>query len=117
MFETALEEDEIIQAIAYPIMESAAYVKFPNPASRYATVGVFITRHGDDIKVAITGAAASVFRCDEMESALTADFSVDALNGIELDSEDMNNDMHASNEYRAHLCVVMAKRAVAKMLA
>jgi carbon-monoxide dehydrogenase medium subunit len=115
MFETSLEEDEIIQAIVLPIVEAATYVKFPNPASRYATVGVFISRHGDDVRVAITGAAPSVFRSAEMEAALTADFSADALANIQLKADDMNSDLHASAQYRAHLCGVMARRAVIKM--
>jgi len=115
MFETALEEDEIIQAIALPIVEAATYVKFPNPASRYATVGVFVSRHGDDVRVAITGAAPSVFRCTEMEAALKADFTADALANIQLNADDMNSDLHASAQYRAHLCGVMATRAVTKL--
>ncbi len=115
MFETALAEDEIIQSIALPIVEAAAYVKFPNPASRYATVGVFISRSGKDIRVAITGAAPSVFRCEAMEAALAQDFSASSLDAVSLDADDMNSDMHASAEYRAHLCNVMAKRAVNAM--
>ena len=115
MFETALEEDEIIQAIELPIVEAAAYVKFPNPASRYATVGVFVCRHGDEVRVAITGAAPSVFRCAEMEEALKKDFSADALANIQLSENDMNSDLHASAQYRAHLCCVMARRAVTKL--
>ncbi len=116
MFETALAEDEIIQSVALPIVEAAAYVKFPNPASRYATVGVFISKLGSDIRVAITGAAPSVFRCEEMEAALSQNFSVSSLDAISLDADDMNSDMHASAEYRAHLCVVMAKRTVTALL-
>ena len=112
MFETALEEGEIIQAIVLPIVEVAAYTKFPNPASRYATVGVFITRHGNDVRVAITGAAPCVFRSKVMEDALKADFSAAALDNIKLDASEMNIDLHASADYRAHLCVVMAKRAM-----
>lgn len=115
MFETALEEDELIHSISFPISESAAYQKFPNPASRYATVGVFISRHGGKASVAITGAAASVFRCAEMEQALNDNFSEVSLDSIQLNVNDMNSDMHAGAEYRAHLCVVMAKRAVASM--
>jgi len=115
MFETALEEDEIIQAIELPIVEAAAYVKFPNPASRYATVGVFVCRHGDEVRVAITGAAPSVFRCAEMEEALKKDFTADALANIQLSANDMNSDLHASAQYRAHLCCVMARRAVTKL--
>ena len=115
MFETALGDSEIIQSIELPIVENAAYVKFPNPASRYATVGVFLTKHGDDVRVAITGASPCVFRSQPMEEALKANFSESALDGIQLDASEMNDDMHASAEYRAHLCVVMAKRAVASL--
>lgn len=116
MFETALEEGELITKIKFPKPEAAAYVKFPNPASRYATVGVFIARTGSGIRVAITGAAPSVFRSTDMEEALTRDFSVEALEGITLDAGEMNSDLHATAEYRAHLCTVMAKRAVQKLL-
>jgi carbon-monoxide dehydrogenase medium subunit len=116
MFETALEEGELITKIKFPKPEAAAYVKFPNPASRYATVGVFIARTGSGIRVAITGAAPSVFRSTDMEEALSRDFSVEALEGISLDAGEMNSDLHATAEYRAHLCTVMAKRAVLKLL-
>lgn len=116
MFETALEEGELITKIRFPGPEAAAYVKFPNPASRYATVGVFIARTRSGIRVAITGAAPSVFRSTDMEEALGGDFSVEALDGIQLDDDEMNSDLHATAEYRAHLCTVMAKRAVRKLL-
>ncbi|MFP6794823.1 MAG: xanthine dehydrogenase family protein subunit M [Pseudomonadales bacterium] len=116
MFETALEEGELITKIKFPKPQAAAYVKFPNPASRYATVGVFIARTGSGIRVAITGAAPSVFRSTDMEEALSRDFSVEALEGISLDAGEMNSDLHATAEYRAHLCTVMAKRAVLKLL-
>ena len=116
MFETALEEGELITRIKFPKPEAAAYVKFPNPASRYATVGVFIALTGPGIRVAITGAAPSVFRSREMEEALTSDFSEKALDGISLDVAEMNSDLHATAEYRAHLCTVMARRAVRKLL-
>jgi len=116
MFETALEEGELLTAIKFPKPEAAAYVKYPNPASRYATVGVFIARTGDGVRVAIAGAAPSVFRATEMEAALGADFSESALDGITLDADMMNEDLHASAEYRAHLCVVMARRAVQALI-
>ena len=116
MFETALEEGELLTKIKFPKPESAAYVKFPNPASRYATVGVFIARTGLGVRVAITGAAPSVFRSTDMEDALNGEFSVEALEGITLDADEMNSDLHATAEYRAHLCTVMAKRAVRKLL-
>lgn len=118
MFETALEDGELIQSVTFPIPKQAAYVKFPNPASRYATVGVMVTRTTDDsIRVAITGAAPCVFRCREMEKALSSQFDVSALDNIALDAGEMNNDLHASAEYRAHLCVVMAAKAVEQMQA
>lgn len=115
MFETALAEGELLTEVRFPKPDAAAYVKYPNPASRYATVGVFISKSGNDVRVAITGAAPSVFRATEMEQALSADFSENALDGISLDPDDMNSDLHASAEYRAHLCVVMAKRAIQKI--
>ncbi|MBL6689692.1 MAG: xanthine dehydrogenase family protein subunit M [Pseudomonadales bacterium] len=115
MFETVLEEGELLTAIRFPKPEAAAYVKYPNPASRYATVGVFIARTTKGVRVAITGAAPSVFRATEMEAALNVDFSENALAGISLDADMMNEDLHASAEYRAHLCTVMARRAVAQL--
>lgn len=115
MFETALKEGELITAVSFPVPEQAAYVKFPNPASRYATVGVMIARTAAGVRVAITGAAPCVFRATDMEQALTANFSVGALDGITLNADDMNADLHASGEFRAHLCVVMAKRAVERL--
>ena len=115
MFETALTEGELVTAIAFPIVERAAYEKFPNPASRYATVGVFISQHQDQVRVAVTGAAPSVFRSPEMEAALSREMSAASLDGVSLDAENMNSDLHASAEYRSHLCTVMAKRAVVKL--
>ncbi len=112
MFDTALEDDEIILSVAFPVVEAAAWVKFPNPASRYATAGVFISRHGGEVRVAITGAAPCVFRWQELEAALTASFTEAALEGIQLDPGELNSDMHASAEYRAHLCRVLAGKAI-----
>lgn len=118
MFETALEAGELIQSVTFPVLKQAAYVKFANPASRYATVGVMVTRTAEnDIRVAITGASASVFRSREMEEALSGEFDAAALDGITLDAADMNSDLHASAEYRAHLCVILAARAVRQMQA
>ena len=116
MFETALEEGELILRIKFPKPDTSAYTKFPNPASRYATVGVFVARTGAEVRVAITGAAPSVFRSSEMENALAKDFSIQALEGIDLEADAMNTDLHATAEYRAHLCTVMTKRAVRKLL-
>ena len=114
LFETALEEDEIITAVSFPAAEKAFYMKFPNPASRYALVGAFVAKTSGGVRVAITGAGQDgVFRQKEMESALTANFSPDAIAGISVSPDDLNSDIHASSEYRAHLIGVMVKRAVA----
>ena len=116
MFETALEEGEILQEIKFPKPDMSAYQKLPNPASRYAVVGVFIASRNGSVRVAITGAAPSVFRAPELESRLSESFSVEAIENVTLERELMNDDMHASAAYRASLCVVMAKRAVADIL-
>jgi carbon-monoxide dehydrogenase medium subunit len=117
MFETALQPGEIITSIDFPIPKRAAYMKFNNPASRYAIVGVFVAETGSGVRVAVTGAAGSVFRVPDMEHALSAKFSPDAIAGIQVAPGALNSDMHASAEYRAHLITVMAKRAVAQALA
>jgi carbon-monoxide dehydrogenase medium subunit len=116
MFETALEPGELITAVAFPPPARAAYAKFPNPASRYAVVGVFVSEGPAGTRVAVTGAAPAVFRFSEMEAALRADFSPGALAGIARPAEGLNDDMHASADYRAHLVGVMARRAVAAAL-
>ncbi len=114
MFETAMDEDEILTAVKFPKADKAAYVKFPNPASRYALVGVFVSQSGGAARVAVTGAGEDgVFRSSEMESALSGNFSADALSGVSVSADALNSDIHASAEYRAHLIGVMAKRAVA----
>ncbi len=112
LFETALEPGEIIVAIRFPKPKRAAYAKFPNPASRYAVVGVLVAETSDGIRVAVTGAGGCAFRATAMEEALAKDFSAGALEGITVDAADLNSDLHASSEYRAHLVGVMAKRAV-----
>ena len=115
MFTTALEQGEIITAIEMPIPEKAAYEKFRNPASRYAIVGVFVAKFPSGVRLAITGAGqGGVFRHTEMETALSATFSPDAIAGITTPADDLNSDIHASAEYRAHLIGVVARRAVAK---
>ena len=112
MFETALEEDEIITAVMFSKPDVAAYIKFENPASRYAIVGVFVARAGDSVRVGITGATPCAHRGIKLEESLNADFSGKAIEGVEIPVEKMNSDIHASAEYRAHLVKVMAKRAV-----
>jgi carbon-monoxide dehydrogenase medium subunit len=113
MFETALEPDEIITAVRLPKPQAAAYQKFKNPASRYAIVGVFVARTTGGVRVAVTGAGPSVFRIPEMEQALARSFTPDAIKDIAIPDADLNSDIHASAEYRAHLVNVMARRAVA----
>ena len=113
MFETALEPGEIITAVQFPVAEKAAYMKFPNPASRYAIVGVFVAKTGGATRVAVTGAGPSVFRQKEMEAALAKSFAPDAVANVKQSASGLNGDIHASPEYRAHLVTVMAKRAVA----
>ena len=114
MFETALDEDEMITAVSFPKVAKAAYVKFPNPASRYAMVGVFVAAGDGHVRVAVTGASSDgVFRHDGMESALSANFDAAALDGASVDVDDMIGDIHAAPDYRAHLVVEMTKRAVA----
>ncbi len=112
LFSTALEEDEIIKHVVFPVPEQAAYAKFPNPASRYALAGVFVAKTKDGVRVAVTGAGPGVFRVREMEAALARSFSPDAVARISVPADDLNSDIHASAEYRAHLVTVMAKRAV-----
>lgn len=113
LFTTALEEDEIITAVSFTAPEKAGYAKFPNPASRYALTGVFVAKRPDGVRVAVTGAGEDgVFRAEALEQALSTSFDPSALNGISLPYDGLLSDIHASAEYRAHLIVVMAKRAV-----
>ena len=113
LFETALEPDEIIQLVRFPKPKRAAYARFPNPASRYAIVGVMVAETQDGIRAAVTGAGPCAFRAAEIEAALSKDFSAAALDEVTVDASDFNDDLFASPEYRAHLVIVMAKRAVA----
>lgn len=112
MFETALAGDEIVTSISFPKPEKAGYAKFPNPASRYAMVGVMIAKTSSGVRVAVTGAGPGVFRQKDMEKALAGSFSADALKGVKLDPKNLNSDIHGGADYRAHLVSVMAARAV-----
>ena len=117
MFDTALEDGEIITKVIFPVPQKAAYEKFPNPASRYAMVGVFVGKKGSDVRVAVTGAGANgVFRLPEFEAALKTRFNAKSLDGLSVPADGLNGDIHASPDYRAHLVGVMAKRAVNKAL-
>ncbi len=114
LFDTALEPDEIIVRVQFPKPNKAAYVKFPNPASRFALVGVFVSKRGSEIRVAVTGAGASgVFRVTSFEDALKKRFGVKSLEGMTVPADGMSGDIHGSAEYRAHLIGVLARRAVA----
>jgi aerobic carbon-monoxide dehydrogenase medium subunit len=113
MFETALEEDELLVCVSFPVPEKAGYAKFKQQASRYALAGVMVSKDPAGVRLAVTGAAPCVFRVMEMEAALTDRFGPAALDGLEVPAEGLNADIHGSPEYRAHLIGVMAKRAVA----
>ncbi|MGJ4997730.1 FAD binding domain-containing protein [Bradyrhizobium sp. HKCCYLS3077] len=113
LFTTALEPDEIITKVSFPLAKKAAYVKFRNQASRYALVGVFVARRPSDVRVAVTGAGGNgVFRVTAFEEALQKRFSPKVLEGIPVAAEGLNSDIHGSAEYRAHLIGVLARRAV-----
>lgn len=113
LFETALQPGEVVTSVFFPAASHARYAKFPNPASRYAMAGVFVAKRGDVVRVAATGAGPSVFRWDAAEAALTGRFSADALDGLVLDADGLNSDMHADAAYRAHIVGVLTRRAIA----
>ena len=114
MFATALNDGEIITEVRMSVPEKAAYAKFEQPASRFALVGVFVAKHSDGVRVAVTGASEEgVYRWSEAEAALSSNFSADALNGLTVAGDGMISDLHGSGDYRAHLVTVMTKRAVA----
>jgi aerobic carbon-monoxide dehydrogenase medium subunit len=113
LYETALEPGELITQAAFPAPKRAAYMKFRNPASRFALVGVFVADFGGgNVRVGVTGAGACAFRQGEMEKALAQKFAPESVANIKVKPDGLNNDLHASPEYRAHLITVMAKRAV-----
>ena len=116
MFETALEEGEMITEVRFPVPERTGYVKFPNPATRYALVAVMVAKFGSNVRVAVTGAGPCVFRVAEIEAALAADFSPKSIKDGLVPAADLNSDIHASRDYRAHLIGVIARRAVAEAL-
>ncbi len=114
LFETALEEGEMITKVTFPIPDKAGYMKFPNPASRYCVVGVMVSKKGSSVRVGVTGAGPCAFRVPEMEAALGKSFAPESVAEIKIPDGNLNSDIHASAEYRAHLVTVMAKRAVAE---
>lgn len=112
IFETSLKKGELIEAVEFEVPEKSGYGKFPNPASRYAVVGVYVAKYKNDVRVAITGAGSCVFRSKELESALSKNFSTSAIDNTNISSKGLNSDIHASADYRAHLIKIMAKKAV-----
>ena len=112
MFETDLKKSELIVSIEFEVPEKSGYAKFPNPASRYAIVGVYVTQLKKEVRVAITGAASCVFRSKELEEALANNFSSSAVDNVNISSKEFNSDIHASAEYRAHIIKVMTKKAM-----
>ena len=112
MFETALKKGELIEAVEFKIPEKSSYQKYPNPASRYAVVGVYVAKHKNGVNVAITGAKSCVYNDKDLSKVLSSSFSSTALEGMTLNSSDMNSDIHASAEFRASLIVTHAKKAV-----
>ena len=112
MYSTALGDDEIVVSVSFPIPRKAAYAKFPNPASRFALVGVFVAQTAHGVRVAVTGAAPTPFRCKPIEDALAKSWSAAAAKGVKVDAHGLNTDLHGSAAYRAHLVAVMASRAV-----
>ncbi|HEY8245280.1 MAG TPA: xanthine dehydrogenase family protein subunit M [Casimicrobiaceae bacterium] len=112
MYETALANDEVIVSVSFPLPKKASYAKFPNPASRFALVGVFVAQTAHGVRVAVTGAAPKPFRCKPIEDALSKNWSASAAKGVKVDAHGLNTDLHGSAAYRAHLVSVMAARAV-----
>jgi carbon-monoxide dehydrogenase medium subunit len=112
MFETALAEGELITAVSFPVPEQAGWQKFKQPASRFSLVGVFVSKGPQGVRVAVTGAASSVFRAKELEAKLAANWSATALAGATLSAAGLSSDLHGSAEYRAALVPVLAGRAV-----
>ena len=112
IFETDLKKGELIEAVEFEVPEKSSYAKYPNPASRYAVVGVYIAKLKKEVRAAITGAGSCVFRSKEIETALSNNFSAAAIEKVNISSKGLNADIHASAEYRAHIIKVMAKKAV-----
>jgi carbon-monoxide dehydrogenase medium subunit len=112
IYQTALDPQEVIESVSFAQPVAAAYIKFRQPASHYALVGVFVARFADGVRVAVTGSAACAFRVHALEQALSANWSPEAARAIKVDASELNSDLHASAEYRAHLIPVLAARAV-----
>jgi carbon-monoxide dehydrogenase medium subunit len=116
LYETALEPGELITSVSFARAQRSAYVKFKQPASRFAMVGVFVSQSAQGVRVGVTGAKACAFRASAIEQALAGSFTAAAAAGVKLADSDMNSDLHASAQYRAAMVSVMASRAVTKAL-
>lgn len=116
MYATALQEGELITAVRFPVPRAAAYLKFKQPASRFALVGVFVAQTAQGVRVAITGAGLSVFRHEGLEAALNQSFTPEAAAAVKIDDSELNSDLHASARYRAQLISVQTQRAVEQLL-
>ncbi len=112
IFETDLKKGELIESVEFEVPEKSAYAKFPNPASRYAIVGVYAAKLKKEIRVSVIGVESCVFRCKKLEDALSSNFSTSAIDSINISSKGFNSDIHASADYRAHIIKVMAKKAL-----
>ena len=112
LFETALKKGELIEAIEFQVPQKSSYQKCPNPASRYAIIGVYVARFKKETNVAVTGAESVVFRCKKIEGALNSNFSSSAIEKVQINPSGFNSDIHASAEYRANLIKVSAQKAV-----
>lgn len=112
MFATSLADGEIVTRVGFRVPDASAYAKFRHPASRYAVAAVYVARFGSEVRVAVTGAGPGAFRWTEAEAVLTARFDAAAVEGLKPDATDLNSDIHASPDYRAHLCGVMLRQAV-----
>lgn len=117
LYETALQPGELITAVSFPAVQKAAYVKYRQPASRFALIGVFVAQTAAGVRVGVTGAKGHAFRATEIETALAANFTPEAAKAVRMPTADINSDMHGSAEYRAAMISVMASRAVAAALA
>ena len=116
MYTTALEEGELIKAVRFPVPRKATYIKFKQPASRFALVGVFVAQTAQGVRVAVTGAGLSVFRHAGLEAALNQSFTAAAAAAVLIDDSELNSDLHASSRYRAQLISVLTQRAVDQLL-
>ena len=117
LYETALQPGELITAVSFPTAQKAAYVKFKQPASRFALIGVCVAQTGGGVRVAVTGAQSHVFRASQIEAALAKSFTPEAAKAVKMPTTDVNADLHGSAEYRAAMISVIASRAVAAALA